>query len=214
MIKAIVSDFGGVITLPLNEAFARAHAELGIPLDALGKAMRLAAERDGEPPMYKLERGQMTDPEFMAILAASLEEVLGRPVDLDGYGERLMGELTLNEPLLDYYRKLHDARACGSRSARTTCASGSRAGCRSCPGDLFELVVDSGFEGTRKPEPEIYAIVLERLGLPAEACVFVDDLEVNVTGARDAGMHGVHFRDTAQAVAEIDALGILVPSVL
>ena len=205
MIKAIVTDFGGVLTLPLNEAFARAHAELGIPVDALGKAMRHAAERDGEPPIYKLERGQMTDPEFMAILASSLEEVLGQPVNLDGYGERLMGELTLNEPLLDYYRKLH-----GEGLRLAICTNNVREWqprwLPKLPGDLFELVVDSGFEGTRKPEPEIYAIVLERLGLLAEACVFVDDLEVNIVGARDAGMHGVHFRDTAQAVAEIDAL--------
>ena len=55
---------------------------------------------------------------------------------------------------------------------------------------LFELVVDSGFEGMRKPEPEIYALTLARLGLPGEACAFVDDLEVNVIAARDAGMHG------------------------
>jgi putative hydrolase of the HAD superfamily len=71
--------------------------------------------------------------------------------------------------------------------------------------EVFELVVDSAFVGTRKPESRIYAITLERLGVPAEACVFVDDLEVNVEGARKAGMHGVVFRDTAQAIAEIDA---------
>jgi putative hydrolase of the HAD superfamily len=205
VIRAIVSDFGGVLTLPLNEAFVRAHAELGIPVDALGRAMRHAAERDGEPPIYRLERGQMTEPEFMRTLQASLEAVLGHPVSLDGYGERLMGELTLNEPLLDHLR---DLRTSGLRLA--ICTNNVREWqprWRTPEIDaLFELVVDSGFEGTRKPEPEIYAIVLERLGLPASACIFVDDLEVNVTGAREAGMHGVHFRDTAQAVAEIDAL--------
>ena len=66
--------------------------------------------------------------------------------------------------------------------------------------------MDSGFEGMRKPEPEIYALTLERLGLPGEACAFVDDLEVNLPPARAAGMHAIHFRDTAQAVAELDAL--------
>ena len=58
----------------------------------------------------------------------------------------------------------------------------------------------------RKPEPEIYALTLERLGLPAGACAFVDDVEVNVAAAREAGMHGIHFRDTDQAIAELDAL--------
>ena len=205
MIEAIVTDFGGVLTLPLNEAFARAHEELGIPLDALGKAMRHAAERDGEPPIYKLERGQMTDPEFMAILASSLEEVLGHPVDLDGYGERLMGELTLNEPLLDYYRTLH-----ARRLRLAICTNNVREWqprwMPLLPDGMFELIVDSGFEGVRKPEPEIYERTLERLGLEAGDCAFVDDLEVNVRAANDLGLHGVWFRTTEQAVAELDQL--------
>ena len=56
MIAAVVSDFGGVITLPLNQAFQRAHKEIGIPLEALGKAMALVAERAPEPPLWTLER--------------------------------------------------------------------------------------------------------------------------------------------------------------
>ena len=61
MIKAVVSDFGGVVTLPLTEAFTRAHEEIDIPLDALRKAMALNAARYGEPTLFKLERGQMTE---------------------------------------------------------------------------------------------------------------------------------------------------------
>ena len=67
-------------------------------------------------------------------------------------------------------------------------------------------MVDSAFVGTRKPEPEIYALTLARLGLPAEACAFVNDLEVNVEAARAAGMQGVVFRDTGQTIAELEAL--------
>ena len=72
--------------------------------------------------------------------------------------------------------------------------------------EVFEVVVDSAFVGTRKPEPAIYALTLERLGLPAEACAFVDDLEVNVVAAQEAGMQGIVFRDTASAVAELESL--------
>jgi len=71
--------------------------------------------------------------------------------------------------------------------------------------EIFELVVDSAFVGTRKPEPAIYDLTLERLGEPAEACVFVDDIEVNVDAARSLGMTGIWFRDTGQAIAEIEA---------
>jgi putative hydrolase of the HAD superfamily len=71
--------------------------------------------------------------------------------------------------------------------------------------EIFEDVVDSGFVGCRKPESKIYRLTLERLGLPAEACLFVDDVPVNCEGARKAGMSAVHFRDNEQAIGEIRA---------
>ena len=206
MIKAVVSDFGGVITLPLIEGFKRAHAELGIPLEALGQAMALSASRSPEPPLWTLERGQMTDPEFMAGLQVAISEVVGRPVDLDGYGARLMGELQPNEELLACYRSLRER---GVRLAILTNNVREWHDAWRTRFEIdaqFELVVDSGFEGTRKPEPEIYALTLARLGLPGEACVFIDDLEVNLPPARAAGMHAIHFRETSQVIAELDAL--------
>jgi putative hydrolase of the HAD superfamily len=206
VIEAVVSDFGGVITLPLIEGFKRAHEDLGIPIEALGKAMALTASRSPEPPLWTLERGQMTEPDFIAGLAAALGEVVGRPVDLDGYGARLMGELEANEELLAHYRSLRER---GVRLAILTNNVREWHDAwreKFAIDDLFELVVDSGFEGTRKPEPEIYALTLERLGLPGEACAFIDDLEVNLPPARAAGMHAVHFRDTAQAVAALNEL--------
>lgn len=203
MIKAVVSDFGGVVTLPLTKAF---HEALDISDEALGKAMALVASRSPEPPLWTLERGQLAEPDFMAGLEAGLGEVLGHPISLDGYGTRLMDALEPNEPLLAYYRSL---RARGVRLAILTnnvreWHEAWRTRLR--VDELFELVVDSAFEGTRKPEPEIYALTLARLGLPGEACAFVDDLEVNVVAARAAGMHAIHFRTTDQVIAELDAL--------
>jgi putative hydrolase of the HAD superfamily len=212
VIEAVVSDFGGVVTLPLNEAFKRAHADLGIPLEALGKAMALVASRAPEPPLWTLERGQMSEPDFIALIAGGLTEVLDRPVDLDGYGARLMGSLEPNEPLLDHYRAL---RARGVRLAILTnnVREWHEAWRAKIPvvDELFELIVDSAFEGTRKPEREIYELTLERLDLAAQDCAFVDDVEVNVIAARELGMHAIHFRDTDQVIAELDALGRSTP---
>jgi epoxide hydrolase-like predicted phosphatase len=70
----------------------------------------------------------------------------------------------------------------------------------------YEVIVDSAFVGMRKPDPAIYSLTLERLGLAPSACVFVDDIDVNCDAAREVGLHAVHFRDTEQAVAEIEAL--------
>ena len=71
--------------------------------------------------------------------------------------------------------------------------------------EIFDDVIDSAFVGTRKPEPEIYELTLERLGVDAAQAVFIDDIEVNCTAARELGMHAVHFRSTDQAIAEIEA---------
>src|SRR2546430_9646359 len=71
--------------------------------------------------------------------------------------------------------------------------------------EIFEVLVDSGFVGMRKPDAEIYELTLERLGLPAGACLFVDDTEVNCDAPRDLGMAAVHFPQTEQPLGEIPA---------
>ena len=71
--------------------------------------------------------------------------------------------------------------------------------------EIFEEIVDSAFVGCRKPEARIYELTLERIGMPAEECLFIDDLEPNIEGAEAAGMKAVHFRDNEQAIGEIRA---------
>jgi putative hydrolase of the HAD superfamily len=65
--------------------------------------------------------------------------------------------------------------------------------------------VDSAFVGFRKPERKIFEITLERLGVAARASLLVDDVETNCTAARELGMRAVLFRDTDQAIEEIEA---------
>ena len=73
--------------------------------------------------------------------------------------------------------------------------------------EIFEVVVDSGFVGMRKPEPGIYELTLERLGgVAASECLFVDDMELNCEAARELGMTAVQFHDTEQARREVEAV--------
>ena len=68
------------------------------------------------------------------------------------------------------------------------------------------MIVDSGFVGLRKPDPEIYELTLERLGrISAEECLFIDDTDVNCDTARGLGMSAVHYRHNDQAIPEIRA---------
>lgn len=79
--------------------------------------------------------------------------------------------------------------------------------------DLFDVLVCSAEVGMAKPEPPIYRLAAERLGLPPEACVFVDDHEPNVVAAQAIGMRGVFFRvDRGHDLkAELEALGVHPP---
>jgi putative hydrolase of the HAD superfamily len=211
-VRAVISDFGGVLTTPLEAAFLAAQGDVEIAPEAYGRAMSTATAPGGEPPLFALERGEITEGEFLAQVERGLAEVLGHPVPLDGFGTRLMNALEPNQPLFDHYRGLRDR---GVRLALLTnnVREWEPLWRTKLPIDeVFETVVDSGFVGMRKPERGIYELTLERLGLPAQACVFVDDLEVNIDAARELGMETVHFRDTEQAIAELDALQFSQPS--
>jgi putative hydrolase of the HAD superfamily len=206
VIEAIVSDFGGVLTTPLSTGFLRIQDDVGVPRDAFARAMQAATAEAGVNPLYRLETGEIPEHAFLAALERHLAELLGREVTLHGFGERYLAALDPNDELFAYYRRLHEG---GVRFAMLTnnVREWEPHWRTKLPiDDIFETVVDSAFVGFRKPDPRIYAIALERLGLPAEACAFVDDLERNVAAARELGFHGVEFRDTAQAIAELDAL--------
>jgi putative hydrolase of the HAD superfamily len=204
-VKALICDFGGVLTTPLGNAFAAWSRESGIPLEDVGKAMAAASERSGGGhPLFLLERGELTQEEFLRRLNAELGD--GRT--LDGMLDVYFTLLERNPPMIDYVRELHE------RGLRTALLTNNvreweprwRAMLPEID-EIFELVVDSAFVGMRKPEPGIYALTLERLGggvRPAD-CVFVDDIEVNCDAARDLGMKAVHFVEFEQARDEIEA---------
>jgi putative hydrolase of the HAD superfamily len=205
-IQAIVSDFIGVLTTPLTGVFTQFQEEAGIPPEALRVALDQATERTGLNPLFELECGRMTEPEFLHTLEFELEEELGRPVSMRAFTDHYWATLTHNEGLVAFLR---DARAAGYRLALLT-NNVQEWEPRWRPkwpiDELFETVVDSGFVGLRKPDPAIYALTLERLDLPAEACVFIDDLEPNIVAARECGLHAVHFRDTEQTIDEVRAV--------
>ena len=202
MIRALVCDFGGVLTSPIAEGFRAYQKESGITPEQLGRAMARAAEQHGEPPLYALERGQISEREF----GRRLQEQLEPGFDLERLHDLYFKLLKPNRPMIDFVVRL---KGDGLRTA--LCTNNVREWeplwrAKLPIDDVFEVVVDSAFVGTRKPEPAIYALTLQRLGLPAEACAFVDDLEVNVAAAQEAGMQGIVFRDTASAVAELESL--------
>jgi epoxide hydrolase-like predicted phosphatase len=72
--------------------------------------------------------------------------------------------------------------------------------------ELFDVVVASGDVGVIKPEPEIYQLTIEKLGIDPKDCVMIDDLESYCNGAEAVGIHAIQFTSTSQAVADLEAL--------
>lgn len=203
-IRAVISDFGGVLTNPLWEAFAGWNDRVGADPGVLGQALQAAAEERGEHPLYALEKGQLTEDEFVGIVQAKLPG----EIRLDGFRDIYFSHLHPNEPLIAFMAELRDR---GLRMAMLTnnVREWEPLWRAKLPvDDIFEVVVDSAFVGMRKPDPAIYELTLERLGdgIAGDECVFLDDLDVNCEAARELGMHAVQYRDPEQAIAEIESV--------
>jgi putative hydrolase of the HAD superfamily len=204
-IRAVISDFGGVLTNRLMDAFAAFQDETGISTEQLGRGMQRVAERDGEYPLFRLERGEVTEREFLEDLRWGLENELGHRPKLHRFREIYFDALHGNEPMLALMRELRER---GYRMAILTnnVREWEELWRAKLPVDeIFELVVDSAWVGMRKPEPGIYTLTIERLGdgLRPRECLFVDDNELNVEAARELGLHAIQFLSNEQAIPEI-----------
>jgi putative hydrolase of the HAD superfamily len=205
VIRAVVCDFGGVLTTPLIESFIAYQDESGVRFEELGKAMMRLAEKSGEHPLFELEKGRITEAEFLAAIEAEIEG----EARLASLRETFFANLHPNEPMIEYMRNVRDR---GLRMALLTNNVREwephwRAKLPDID-EIFEVIVDSAFVGMRKPDPAIYELTLERLGggLRADECVFVDDTDVNCAAAAELGMHAVRFRDAEQAIGELESV--------
>jgi putative hydrolase of the HAD superfamily len=206
MIEVIVSDLGGVLTTPLADSFAHFQEHSGIQTSEIGAAVAAVTEERGINPVHELEVGALTELEFLEILGAAVGRVCDRHVDLSEFSEVYWSALVHNDAMIDWMRS---AKARGLRLALLTNNVREwepRWRPRWPIDELFELVVDSGFVGRRKPDAAIYELTTELLECEPARCVLVDDMEVNCDGARALGWAAVQFRDTAQTIAELEEL--------
>lgn len=199
MIEAIVCDFGGVLTTPLAGSFAKWSADAGVAPEALGTALVRVAEADGVHPLYELECGRLTEAAFFSKLAPHVG------VSLDSFTDIYWSHLQPNAELIELMRSLRNERGYRMALLTNNVREWQPRWMAMFPAsDIFELIVDSSAVGMRKPDREIYELTVQRLGVGAARCLFIDDLAHNCEAARAIGMHAVHFQHNAQAIAEIE----------
>jgi putative hydrolase of the HAD superfamily len=202
-IEAVIWDFGGVLTTSPFEAFARFERERGLPADII---RRTNAANHWENAWAKFERAEL-DLEAFDVLFAEESLALGAEVRGRDVLPLLSGEL--RPEMVEALRRVKakfktgcitnnlPANAIGSTSGRTLYVAEVMA--------LFDTIIESAKIGLRKPDPRIYRMMVETLGVDPAACVYLDDLGVNLKPAREMGMTTIKVVDAAQAIAELEA---------
>lgn len=199
-----------MLTNPIAETVNAWLEADGIDRDSYVAVMRrwVAQAYDtehGDNPIHALERGEAPLSAFETALASQLQLLDGSPVPGDRLLERMWAGSRMDDTMLELIRRLH------ATGIPTGLLSNSWGGGypRELFPEMFDAVVISAEVGMRKPEPRIFLHAAELLGLAPAECVFIDDIEANITAAESLGFSGVLHTDTsttAQRVSEL--LGI------
>lgn len=207
LVDAVLFDYGGVMTSPVGEAIRAWHATDGIDPASFSRTLKAWLSRtvDWETPIHRLETGELSVAEFEELFAAELTTVEGTAPAAEGLLGRMFAEMRPDPAMFTLVEEL---RGCGLRVGLLSNSWGNTYP-RKRIDALFDPVVISGEIGLRKPQAEIYAHAVERLGVPADRVVFVDDAEPNVLGARATGLRGL-LHTSPQATRA--ALAALVPT--
>ncbi len=203
---AVVFDYGGVLTLPVRESIDAWLEADGIDPASFSRTLKAWLSRDAQDgtPIHRLETGELSVPEFDALLAAELATVDGRQVAPVGVLKRLFAGM---QPDPAMFALVEDLRAADVRVGLLSNSWGNTYP-RERIDALFDPVVISGEVGMRKPLSPIYELALERLGIPAGRVLFIDDAEPNILGARCVGLQAFLHTD---AVTTRAALAALIP---
>jgi epoxide hydrolase-like predicted phosphatase len=191
----LLIDWGGVLTTNLFNSFREFCERTGIDPQTLRSSF--SADSTARELLIALEKGELEEAEFEQRLAP----LLG--AEPDGLIDGLFAGVQPDVAMVEAVRRAH------AGGVRTALVSNSW-GVHRYPHDLFEELFDgvviSGEEGTRKPARRMYELGAERAGVAPEQAVFVDDLPFNLTPAQELGMATVHHTSAEQTIPELEAL--------
>ena len=200
-VKAVLWDFGGVLTTSPFDAFAAYEEANGLEP---GFIRRLNATNPHANAWARFERSEVTAGEFAALFEAEAEAAGGR-VEAAALMATLRGEL--RPEMVRAVERCREHVKTGLLTnnfiAGRAEGEGEEADLYQHVMDLFDVVVESSKVGYRKPDVRFYEMACELLGIDPGEAVFLDDLGVNLKPARKMGMHTVKVVDPAGALAEL-----------
>jgi putative hydrolase of the HAD superfamily len=195
-VRGLLVDFGGVLTTNVFDSFRAFCKAEGLDPDAVKNLFREDPRALAE--LRRLERGELTEKEF----AGRFGPLLGVE-RTDGLVDRLFAGMGPDEEMVGAVKA---ARRAGVTTGLISNSWGAGRYDRDAFPELFDAVVISGEVGLHKPEPEIFRLGAERIRLPPDECVFVDDLRENCAGAEAVGMTAVLHRGPERTLPELERL--------
>ncbi len=202
--RGLIVDWGGVLTMPIHVAIGNWLKATGVDQNHYGAVVRawVTPLPGGSSPVHRLERGELAVEDFERLLSAALARE-GSLVDAEGLVATMFADLAIYEDSMTSL--VTRAHAAGIRTELLSNSWGNDYD-RSDWHEMFDAVVISGEVGMRKPEPGIFELALDRIGLPAGECVFIDDMAHNIAAAEQAGLAGIVHRTFDQTARELEPL--------
>jgi putative hydrolase of the HAD superfamily len=205
-IDAVIFDVGGVLSTSPAPLMVRRAVAAGIELATFAALALGPLDSDGDHPYHRAERGEISyddmNTEITALAAAAgIHNMPPAPT-----GEELASFLEPVSVMIDFAREV---RSNGTKVGILTnnIAEWGRWREKFQAHELADVIVDSAAAGVRKPHPNSYRMVLERLGdVSPSRALFLDDFVWNVEGARRVGLHAIHVTDHAVAISEARSL--------
>ena len=196
--KGLLVDYGGVLTTNVFDSMRTFCEDEGLAPDTVRRLFRDSPE--ALDTVRSLETGGLTEDEF----GRRLGGLLGLPPERhDGLVDRMFGYVREDEAMVEALRR---ARARGMRTGLISNSMGVDRYDRSSFPELFDGVVISGDVGMHKPQPEIFRLGCDRVGLAPGECIFVDDLRENCEGAEAVGMTAVLHRGPDSTIPLLEEL--------
>ena len=205
-VEAVIWDFGGVFTSSPFEAFNRLEAERGLPKDLI---RTVNATNPDTNAWAKFERNEIDTAGFDRLF---LEEstALGHPIRGADVLPKLSGELRPRMVAALKTCKRHFKVGCITNNVVSEHSPGQdgaqkAAGAMGQVMPLFDAIIESSKAGVRKPDPRIYLMMCDLLGVQPETCVYLDDLGINCKPAAGLGMKAIKVVDVDQTLADLAA---------
>ena len=194
--RAALFDFGGVLTTSVWDSFAAFCRSEGLDADAVKNLFR--TDQEALADLRGLEMGTLSESEF--------ETSFGRRLGLHNAENLIDSMFAGMKPLEPMVAAVREIRRGGLRTGLITNSWSTAHYDRELLAELFDEVVISAEVRLHKPQSEIYQLAADRIGVPPEACLFVDDLRENCEGAEAVGMTAIRHRDAPATIAKLSEL--------